>query len=394
MKNVLKEKEMNKNKKMATATIVLVSMLTTSMLMARTKLTTLPQRDNIRVDLSNTKYTLVEEERYINMLAGKNKVEFFWQNTSIDMSSIQFTPIKNGRTVNVINVNYPPGESALFWEVYSKTAGPLKFRISYLINNIKRKISYEAIADKKEKFLQIKQFVTLINGSGESFKSAWFNAGYSRKFKKDLEYQEAKKLLALTYKKVPIKKAYHFYANTSKQVKMYYELLNKRSKGMGKLPFDYGKIRIYQQSGNSEAFIGEDWGKYTPVGEKLELFMGEAKEVKVKRSEYSNKKTFIKRPVFKRTITLRYKIENFKKEIVPLMIYERMDGKQWQVTKIRATKFVGERNNKKEKSTTEIKDLRYEKENIYKLNIFAKVPRTKAKTGYYIYVTYVKKNRW
>ena len=42
---------------------------------ARIKLTTLPERDTVRVDIQNGRYTLVEEERTVNLQAGRNQVD-------------------------------------------------------------------------------------------------------------------------------------------------------------------------------------------------------------------------------------------------------------------------------------------------------------------------------
>ena len=130
---------------------------------ARTKLTTLPERNKIRIDMRNPKYSLIEEERTINLQKGVNQVEFAWANTYIDMKTIQFRPIKAPGEIRVLNVNYPPNESALFWKTYSSKAGPGVFRISYIISNLNRQIAYEAIADNKEKNLYIKTYFLLKN---------------------------------------------------------------------------------------------------------------------------------------------------------------------------------------------------------------------------------------
>ena len=51
---------------------------------ARIKLTTLPERETVRVDIQNGRYTLVEEERTVNLQAGRNQVDFSWANINID----------------------------------------------------------------------------------------------------------------------------------------------------------------------------------------------------------------------------------------------------------------------------------------------------------------------
>src|SRR3974377_2486228 len=82
---------------------------------ARIKLTTLPERDSVRIDIQNGRYTLVEEERTVNIQAGRTAVDFSWANIQIDKDSIVFRVIKADGEVNVLNTNYPPNENALFW---------------------------------------------------------------------------------------------------------------------------------------------------------------------------------------------------------------------------------------------------------------------------------------
>jgi len=103
---------------------------------ARIKLTTLPQRETVRVDIQNGRYTLVEEERTVNLQAGRNQVDFSWANISIDKNSIVFRIIDADGEVNVLNTNYPNNENALYWTVSAERAGPAVIRISYLIGNM------------------------------------------------------------------------------------------------------------------------------------------------------------------------------------------------------------------------------------------------------------------
>ena len=91
---------------------------------ARTKLTTLPERETVRVDIQNGRYTLVEEERTVNLQAGRNQVDFSWANINIDKESIVFRVIRADGEVHVLNTNYPPNENALYWIVSAEKAGP------------------------------------------------------------------------------------------------------------------------------------------------------------------------------------------------------------------------------------------------------------------------------
>lgn len=362
-------------------------------LWGRTKLTTLPERSKIRIDLKNSNFTLVEEERTINLQKGVNQVEFAWANTYIDKSSIQFRNIKAPGRLSVLNVNYPPNESALFWQVYSQTAGPGDFRISYLISNLNKTISYEAIADRNEKHMLLKTYFKLQNLSGEHFQNADLEINFGTGFKKSLRIGESKKMLAAKFRKVPVVKDYVFdTAVDTKNVRMYYILENISKQSLGKFALPGGKVRIFQEdSVGTEAFIGEDWGAYTPIGQKMRLYLGQAKEVKVKQFMYKNEDEFVNKPVKNYNQIIKFQVENFKKSTVPLKLMLHPGG-EWVLEKTVLKEEIGERDKKRETkiSNSRLKTKRIDTNN---LEVLFNVPHTKEKKyNVYLYITL--KNRW
>ncbi len=361
---------------------------------ARTKLTTLPVRSMVRIDLKNERHILVEEERTINLQRGVNQVEFAWANTWITKESIQFRTITSPGRARVLNVNYPPGESALYWQVYSEKAGPGKFRISYIINNIKKVITYEATADRSEKKLILKTYFTMKNSSGEFFKNALVQINFGKDFYKTFRSGEAKKMLAAKFTGVPVVKEYLFDGSIdSKNVRMSYLIKNTRNNRMGKVPLPAGKVRIFQEdSSGTEAFLGEDWGAYTPRGEKMKLYLGQAKEVKVKRFVYRNREVYTEKPVKNIERILKYQVENFKKGKVPLTIMAHPGG-EWVLKKIVLKEEKGERNLKREKKVSHRGMVATEKEDVNNLRILFRVPPTRnRKLNLYVHLEL--KNRW
>jgi len=171
---------------------------------ARIKLTALPERERVEIQLDNGRYTLVEEERIVPLLAstperGNNRIDFAWSNVAIDKDSIQFRPIairQGGRfrpvasgEVAVINVAYPPNENALVWEVYAKQACALKVRVSYLIGNLTRTFAYRALANHDETHLTLRNYLVLSNWSGEDFGDAGVWVGFGPRFVKPVGQQ-------------------------------------------------------------------------------------------------------------------------------------------------------------------------------------------------------------
>ena len=296
--------------------------------------------------------------------------------------------------MRVLNVNYPPGETALFWQVYSSEAGPGKFRISYLIENINKTISYEAIADRNEKNLQLKTYFTMKNLSGEEFRNALVQIDFGKDFHKTFRSGESKKMLAARFNDVPVVKEYRFDPLVdSSNVRMNYLIHNSARNGMGAFALPAGKVRIYQEdSSGTEAFLGEDWGAYTPREKKMSLYLGQAKEVKVKKFIFKENERFVEKPVKNITRVLKYRVENFKKEVVPLTIMAHPDG-EWILSKIVLKEERGERNKKKEKTISHENMIKTVKEDILNLKISFKVPHTK-NMKYNLYVYLELRNRW
>ena len=134
---------------------------------ARIKLVALPERAATIIRLDNPNATLIEEERVLTLQQGTNQVDFSWQGVQIDEDSIRLEVLDHPDSVTLLNVSYPPGEAALVWEIASAGDYAETVRISYLLGNIDRLITYNAVADQAETELDLKSYVVLRNFSGE-----------------------------------------------------------------------------------------------------------------------------------------------------------------------------------------------------------------------------------
>lgn len=324
--------------------------------LARIKLAALPERQRVEIQLDNGRYTLVEEERGVPLLKstprrGNNQIDFSWSNTQIDKNSIQFRPITildggkyrpikklqdGGEEISVINVAYPPGENALVWEVYAAESCAVKVRVSYLINNLTRTFSYRALADNEEKTLVLRNFIELHNFSGEEFGTAGVWAGFGEKFLKPVGQEEELKMLMHRFENVPIEKlfTYDWYTNgplnpakpLSSKVLMYYKLSNDEKHAMGLFPLQPGKVRIFiKDPRGSQAFLGEDWAKLTPLDDEMKLYLGEARDIVCKRIIESNQRHHVRGNLYNQEIVIKYEIENFKDKPCTFQILEQIN---------------------------------------------------------------------
>jgi hypothetical protein len=322
---------------------------------ARIKLATLPDRERVEIQLDNGRYTLVEEERIVPLLRssaerGNNRIDFSWSNVNVDKGTIRLRPLairagdrfrplrdKDGQAeVSVVNVAYPPGENALVWEVYARSACALKVRISYLIANLTRSFAYRALADKEETELVLTKYLQVRNYSGEDFGEAGVWAGFGRGFRKRIGQQEDIKMLMARFPKVPIRKSYtfdwyrHGALNPDKphasRILMHYVLVNDERNNLGRYPLQPGKVRIFIQDGRGgEAFLGEDMSRVTPLDDAMRLYLGEARDVVCTRTIQTNRRHPVEGNLFHQELRIRYEVENFKDKPVTLDIVEQLN---------------------------------------------------------------------
>ena len=332
-------------------TLFSILLLAPSAAFARIKLTALPDRERVEIQLDHGRYTLVEEERIVPLLQstaarGNNRIDFSWSNTRIDKDSIQFRPIairqggafrpvRDGE-VAVINVAYPPNENALVWEVYAREACALKVRVSYLISSLTRSFAYRALANRDETHLSLKKYLLLSNWSGEDFGRSGIWAGFGPRFLKPVGQEEDLKILLARFTAVPIDKTFTFdwYAHGplnpdkpyASKVLMHYRLVNDERNRLGRFPLQPGKVRIFIEDGHGgEAFLGEDRASLTPLDGKMRLYLGESRDVICTRTIRDNRRHPVQGNLFNQELWVKYEIENYKEKAVRLDIVEQLN---------------------------------------------------------------------
>lgn len=338
-----------------------VCALSTTQSFARIKLITLPVREHVEIQLENKNTTIIEEERIVPLKKGNNDIDFSWHNTSIRPETIVFRVIDGSSDVhdntpnnakqnakqsdiiktNVISVSYPPNESALTWNVYADKNGTARVRITYAINKLDRKYHYIARTNSDETNMQLMQYIKVNNQSGESYLNAQMSTGMDHTIALPMGLDESQEFLNQSYDQIPIEKTYTVnaselgYRNRSQDklnVYMHYHIVNDKQHNLGKQSFAPGKFRIYQQDKKgSSVFIGEDWGQYTAKEDEAKLFIGEARDIVVKRIIKRQKRQRINGNLYNWNVLLSYEIENFKDKPVNLIIEEDLRALRGEV---------------------------------------------------------------
>ncbi|MCD6393526.1 MAG: hypothetical protein J7M40_08460, partial [Planctomycetes bacterium] len=198
------------NSKRNTLIVIGLLLISSTTARARIKLVALPERAATVIRLDNPSATLIEEERVLTLQEGLNKVDFSWNGVSIDADSIRLAVLDHPDSVRLLNVSYPPNEAALVWQISSNGDYAETVRISYLLRNIDRLITYKAIADKPETAVDLKSYLVLRNFSGEDFDQAKVLLDYGEAFEQGIKHEETKRMLLLKADSVPIEKVWTF----------------------------------------------------------------------------------------------------------------------------------------------------------------------------------------
>lgn len=314
---------------------------------ARIKLVALPERGQTDIRLDNPQATLIEEKRVLTLQQGLNKVDFSWKGVSIDPDSIRLRVLDHPNEVTLLNVSYPPNEDALIWEISSKKATEETVRISYLLSNIDRLVTYKMVADKAEKKVDLKSFLILRNFSGEDFANARVLLDYGEAFERGIQHEETKQLLFLQAGAVPIEKTWTFDAaqlpwdpeqvNGNVGIPVSYKIVNSVKSGLGMFALNGGKARVFQDDGSGGTIVlGEDRPGLTPIGEEMEVYIGDSRDIvvtqKKMREKVINERRNNKNQVvlYDTDELITATIENFKDSPAKLTLIQHIEG-QWDI---------------------------------------------------------------
>jgi len=315
---------------------------------ARIKLVALPERAATVIRLDNPTATLIEEERVLTLQKGLNKVDFSWKGVLIDVDSIRLRVLDHPGNVTLLSVSYPPNEAALVWQISSDSDYAETVRISYLLSNIDRLVTYKAIADKAESKVDLKSFLVLRNFSGEDFERARVLLDYGEAFEQGIDHEETKQLLFLKAGEVPITKVWTFDAaklpwdperleDRNVGIPVSYRIVNDADSSLGRFALWGGKARIFQDDGHgSTIFLGEDVTALVPVGEKMELYIGDSRDIVVTQRKMKDARINIRKNDDGRIVLydtdeeITAKIENFKDSAAVLTMIQHIPG-QWDM---------------------------------------------------------------
>ncbi len=154
--------------------MLLVTAILTGAAKAKVDLVTLPTRDTVQLTIYNSAdMTLVREARALTVKKGGNKLQFSWENTLIDPTSLEMLPRANAGQIDIADLTYPPRVKNLgLWNVRSDISGKVPVEISYLTSGLSWRAFYMGTLTEDEKTMRLQAYVRVTNNSGEDYENA------------------------------------------------------------------------------------------------------------------------------------------------------------------------------------------------------------------------------
>jgi hypothetical protein len=146
----------------------------TSSAQAKVDLVTLPSRDTVQLTIYNSAdMTLVRESRALTLKDGKNALQFSWENTLIDPTSLEMLPRAGADKIDIAELVYPPRVKNLgLWNIDSGVSGKVPVEITYLTSGLSWRAFYMGTLTEDEKAMRLQGYVKVTNNSGEDYENA------------------------------------------------------------------------------------------------------------------------------------------------------------------------------------------------------------------------------
>ncbi len=141
---------------------------------AKVDLVTLPSRDTVQLTIYNSAdMTLARESRALTLKNGENSLQFSWENTLIDPTSLEMLPRAHAGEIDIAELVFPPRVRNLgLWNIDSGVSGKVPVEITYLTSGLSWRAFYMGTLTEDEKTMRLQGYVRVTNNSGEDYENA------------------------------------------------------------------------------------------------------------------------------------------------------------------------------------------------------------------------------
>ena len=135
------------------------------------ELVVLPKQDKTQVTIYNSAdLTLVRDTRKLTLKPGWNWLQFMWDQTLIDPTSLSLTPLEYADKIDIQQLVYPARLKDIGrWLIRSEVEGAVTFEITYFASGLSWRAFYMGTMNEDETAMDLKGYVNVSNNSGQDF---------------------------------------------------------------------------------------------------------------------------------------------------------------------------------------------------------------------------------
>jgi len=155
-------------------TTIGILLTTAGLAMGKVDLVTLPARDRVQLTIYNSAdLTLARESRALVLDEGANRLQFSWEGTLIDPTSLEIAPKAEMDRIEIADLTFPPRVKNLgVWAIRSQAKGKVPVEISYLTSGLSWRAFYTGTLTPDERTMRLEGYVRVTNNSGEDYEDA------------------------------------------------------------------------------------------------------------------------------------------------------------------------------------------------------------------------------
>jgi hypothetical protein len=137
------------------------------------ELVVLPAPDKTQVTIYNSAdLTLVRDTRKLTLKPGWNWLQFMWDGTLIDPTSLSLTPLEYADKIDIQQLVYPARLKDIGrWLIRSEVEGAVPFEITYFASGLSWRAFYMGTMNEDETTMDLKGYVNVSNNSGQDFEN-------------------------------------------------------------------------------------------------------------------------------------------------------------------------------------------------------------------------------
>ncbi len=141
--------------------------------LAHISFSTISPTFRVIVTIYEENLSFIQEQHYLNLKKGLNKVQFSWSETWIDPSSINLEILQHPREVSVKEVMTEEEKDFIIWKIESSQDLRELVEISYFTRDLFWEAGYDAEVNPEEDSISsLKGWVKIENNSGKDYREA------------------------------------------------------------------------------------------------------------------------------------------------------------------------------------------------------------------------------